>query len=315
MSEFEEMGHVVDVSELDLDRYSLDQKSFNNQNFTSTNSGKEFQEGLTNDYDLPILASEWGSEENKKLFKFHEEYGSKWKQISLNFPGRNDNEVKNQFFSIVRKSLRKARRFVLTNQNKTNVNAIKPKVLSNIVFKFLDLPISLISSRESVSEEFQFLFRKPISLKDFVFFFAFSNGGENLIEVNDKVARVVEFILQSLHNQNEEYIRSKINRPPSRRRRTIVKKETKIQLPAKVSSKTKKRIFESLPDNNIDLPSEYKEKYKEYSFSLSSSEHNSLKSFSRKDSYSSKLQFKNNNDDLYKEEELFPEYQSSFYKQ
>ena len=173
----------------------------------------------------------------------------------------------------------------------------------------------MISSRESVSEEFQFLFSKPILLKEFIFFFAFSNVSENFIEGNDKVARIVEYVLQSLHNQNEEYVRNKINRPPSRRRRKIIKKESKVKLPTQTNSKTKRRYFELVPYENTDLPSEYKEKYEENSFSLSSSEHNSPKSFSRKNSYSNKLQSHNYDYQLYKEEELFQEDQSLFYKQ
>ena len=46
-------------------------------------------------------------EEGLKLFELHQEHGPKWKLISQQFTGRTDNFLKNQFFSLLRKALRK----------------------------------------------------------------------------------------------------------------------------------------------------------------------------------------------------------------
>ena len=61
------------------------------------------------------------------------EIGNKWKKISNNFPGRTDNSIKNQFFSIVRKSMRNARKLLGKSENTAIINQIKPKVLSQFI--------------------------------------------------------------------------------------------------------------------------------------------------------------------------------------
>ena len=61
-----------------------------------------------NDYLSPqIIKTSWTQEESKKLFDLHKAHGSQWKTISIEFPGRTHNYLKNQFFSLLRRSLRR----------------------------------------------------------------------------------------------------------------------------------------------------------------------------------------------------------------
>jgi hypothetical protein len=86
--------------------------------------------------DPNLLKEKWSADENKKLFDLHSKYGSHWKEIASHFPGRTDNGIKNQFFSIIRKSLRKACKATGNSNNSNCINLIKPKILS----EFLNLP-------------------------------------------------------------------------------------------------------------------------------------------------------------------------------
>lgn len=64
---------------------------------------------------------------------------------------RNDNSVKNQFFALLRKGLRKACRSVGLTHNTMKINTFKPKVLleffeKSFVFDFEDSPANIVVS-------------------------------------------------------------------------------------------------------------------------------------------------------------------------
>ena len=54
-----------------------------------------------------IIKTRWTPAESRKLFELHKTHGSQWKTISSEFPGRSHNYLKNQFFSLLRRSLRR----------------------------------------------------------------------------------------------------------------------------------------------------------------------------------------------------------------
>lgn len=59
-----------------------------------------------------ISNREWTTKDGEKLFELHRKHGSAWKNISGHFKGRTDNFLKNQFFSLIRRSLRRIIRFL-----------------------------------------------------------------------------------------------------------------------------------------------------------------------------------------------------------
>lgn len=83
--------------------------------------------------DPDLTKDKWSCEDNMKLFELHKSLGSKWKEISEQFIRRTDNGIKNQFFSIIRKSLRKACKYCGLLINPSTINTIKPKILSQFV--------------------------------------------------------------------------------------------------------------------------------------------------------------------------------------
>lgn len=103
----------------------------------------------------PDLTKEkWSLEENRKLFELHKKMGSRWKDIASKFTKRTDNGIKNQFFSIIRKSLRKACKFCGLPINPSTINTIKPKILSQFVNIHSNKSPQLISSNVNNQDNF-----------------------------------------------------------------------------------------------------------------------------------------------------------------
>jgi hypothetical protein len=73
-------------------------------------SGKQCRERWHNHLNPEIKKSEWSSEEKRKLIDLHETFGNHWSKIAENLPGRTDNSIKNCFYSLIRKNMRKYNR-------------------------------------------------------------------------------------------------------------------------------------------------------------------------------------------------------------
>jgi len=67
-----------------------------------------------------VNKSPWQPEEELIFITKHKSYGNKWTEISKSLEGRNDNAVKNHFYSSIRKIIRKIRKQKITNDLKTN---------------------------------------------------------------------------------------------------------------------------------------------------------------------------------------------------
>ena len=115
-----------------------------------------------------LIKDKWTVEENKKLLDLQKNNGSKWKEIATHFPFRTDNGIKNQFFSIIRKSLRKACKACGINIGSNVINDVKPKILSD----FMNLTLNVKSLIfKSANDE-------PFRVRDFIRKFAFSKINE-----------------------------------------------------------------------------------------------------------------------------------------
>lgn len=160
-------------------------------------------------YLSPNLKKEaLGKEENQKLFRLHGEYGSRWKIISESFCGRTDNNIKNQFFALIRKSLRRARK---AGQNEVSsepmnlINVIKPKMLSLFLSKEIAMP-----ELDGVPPPSGLTWMKnPLLVRDFISFFAFTKHTDIVAISDERVCKVISTVLSKLTQMNEQYCSQK----------------------------------------------------------------------------------------------------------
>ena len=95
-----------------------------------TKSSKQCRERWIHQLHPSVKKKKWENFENKKLFYFFKKKGNKWKMISDEFKGRTDNSIKNNFFSLIRKSLRLACKILGKKRNTNRINKIKGSVLT-----------------------------------------------------------------------------------------------------------------------------------------------------------------------------------------
>lgn len=70
-------------------------------------SGKQCRERWHNHLNPSLNKQEWSVSEQLLLFTKHQELGNSWAQITSFLPGRSENALKNQFYSMLRKQYRK----------------------------------------------------------------------------------------------------------------------------------------------------------------------------------------------------------------
>ena len=138
--------------------------------------------------------------ENKKLFELHKKLGSKWKEIANHFLGRTDNCIKNNFFSLIRKSLRDASKFLGNSGNSFVINQIRPKILAD----FLKIDLEIFFS-EKIFLEFG-IFKENVNMSELVEKFCFFKNEKIL---NEKDFFVIKKSLDFLKNLNYEYLELK----------------------------------------------------------------------------------------------------------
>ena len=117
---------------------------------------KDWIQHLYSGFDIKT----WTPAENAQLLDLHTQFGNRWKLIASYFPGRTDNQVKNQFFATARKMLRRACKFLSISCNTSFVNKIKPKVMSEL----LNRPIEGLSKSLSAVSTTE----KPHTFRDFI---------------------------------------------------------------------------------------------------------------------------------------------------
>ena len=122
-------------------------------------SAKQCRERWTHHLNPSLTSERFTEAENLLLMSLQSQHGSHWKDISSHFPGRTDNQVKNQFFSLVRKLFRKACKVLGIGGNTALINKIKPRVLT----EFINLPLTL----EEKGSELDF-FPGDLTIKNFL---------------------------------------------------------------------------------------------------------------------------------------------------
>ena len=166
--------------------------------------GKQVRERWVHHLDPRITRNPLTVEEARLLFALHSEVGPKWKLISRSFPSRTDNNIKNQFFAHVRKSLRRAKKLVPNPSEFDSLGGVKPLVLSLFINKEFRLD-ALESVR--MPDELTWL-RNPLRAADFVGFFAFARHSA-IVSHNSLLSAAACELLRLLQDFNSDYCRKK----------------------------------------------------------------------------------------------------------
>jgi transcriptional activator Myb len=82
--------------------------------------------------DPNINKQAWSAKEEKLMFEAHQQFGNKWTEITKMFHGRTDNDIKNHFYSMLRRSLRRINKLLGRKNSTQRIKVIKPSVLSKI---------------------------------------------------------------------------------------------------------------------------------------------------------------------------------------
>lgn len=151
--------------------------------------------------DTSLRKKKWSIEQNVKLFKLHLKIGNKWKVISEYFPGKSDNAVKNQFFSLIRKSLRISRKLIGKSNNTDIINNIKPKALCEFIKKNISIyfPKSLKLTKNKEKININIYFQK----------FAFESFKEIKKTIKKKEKFIINHCIDLLIKINNNYIEEK----------------------------------------------------------------------------------------------------------
>ena len=86
-------------------------------------SGKQCRERWYNQLIPNVKKNNWTEEEENILFTKHMQYGNKWAEIGSFLPGRTLNDIKNHFYSKLRKFIRKILRQI-NDENLFKINGI-----------------------------------------------------------------------------------------------------------------------------------------------------------------------------------------------
>lgn len=148
--------------------------------------------------DPKLNRDKWLIDDSKKLFALHRKFKNRWKNIAEMFPGRTDNSIKNQFFSLVRKALRKACKLLGIISNTRTINKIKPKILANYLLMEIDINVNG-----------GFDTRVRISLNEFIQKFAFTRYNEVAQSTTKDDLSIIRECIDYLYRINDDYIENK----------------------------------------------------------------------------------------------------------
>ncbi|CAD8202759.1 unnamed protein product [Paramecium octaurelia] len=154
-------------------------------------SGKSCKERFHNQLNPVVNKDQWTQNEVDKLFELQSKYGNRWRSISKELPQRTDGLIKNYFYSLVRKVLRRISKAVNGDKNGSQMTkTLKPSVISSIFC------VNQNSNNGAIKFEFAQLFRNIIlKYKNY-------NLSQQIdIEDIDKI----KSIFQTLQQLNESY--------------------------------------------------------------------------------------------------------------
>lgn len=91
----------------------------------SEKTGKQCRERWHNHLNPSLIKDSFTIQDEIKVFEYQKQLGNSWSEIAAFFPGRNDNFIKNCFYSAIRRNLRKYnKKKVPSKQLKGTINSL-----------------------------------------------------------------------------------------------------------------------------------------------------------------------------------------------
>ncbi|CAD8115692.1 unnamed protein product [Paramecium sonneborni] len=183
-------------------------------------SGKSCKERFHNQLNPYINKDQWTQNEVDKLFELQSKYGNRWRIIAKELPYRTDGLIKNYFYSLVRKVLRRLSKTVNGTKNGSQMTkTLKPSVISQI----------FCVNQNQVNEggievEFAELFRSIIlKYKNY-------NLSQQIdIEDIDKIKSIIQTLQQINESYNDDLEKKNISKSRSKSQK-LKTKTTKLNI-------------------------------------------------------------------------------------
>ena len=154
-----------------------------------------------------LNTQKWTEAENKELLRLTQAHRGRWKVIASEFQGRNDNNVKNQFYIIVRNSLRSMNKLLGLIYGTTQISGIKPKVMTKLMLGELG-----VQNDDGLIEKFAFESFSSLTQK---------------IDKNGK--KIIKRFIDNLLDVNNQYSEKKKRISKSNAKTNTVDKSTDSQ--------------------------------------------------------------------------------------
>lgn len=200
-------------------------------------------------------------EEKLLLFQEQEATGNHWTQLIRLFPSRTDDDLKTQFYILVRKGVRKAKRMVSRKSATPFVNSIKSTALLEFLEEWIELKKPMMSGNAPMS------WMKPrFQGREFVKFFAFTYFDSTMPNLSDIESEAITIVLDILEKINIKYCQKRQGISVEDSSGSLISFETKCsesnpmfkcKLAQKPIESLDKALFEPIRSSEV-LPSDEK---------------------------------------------------------
>ena len=112
-----------DISSIITDIFKKENTKLISNEMGQNRSGKQCRERWYNQLKPNVKKNNWTNEEESILFTKHMQFGNKWSDIASFLPGRTLNDIKNHFYSKLRKFIRKILKQI-NDENLFKINGI-----------------------------------------------------------------------------------------------------------------------------------------------------------------------------------------------
>eukprot|EP01017_Pseudomicrothorax_dubius_P040169 TRINITY_DN6248_c0_g1_i3.p1 TRINITY_DN6248_c0_g1~~TRINITY_DN6248_c0_g1_i3.p1 ORF type:complete len:355 (+),score=50.82 TRINITY_DN6248_c0_g1_i3:157-1221(+) len=193
--------------------------------------GKIFDSYL-NHLSPQVVKRAWTPQEEASLFDAHRKLGNRWTEIAKLLPGRYENSIKNHFYSLLRRSLRRLIKHIGEKRSTEKIKSIKPGVLAKLihdpnVFEQPDLVENCL---------FTFSKLKPSELRA-----RFKQGEDTSSEINPKVLKEIK---EKILKVNERYVRRSLAK----------RKRQKVDVTSIIVSNLKKKVKLFVINRGAEIP-------------------------------------------------------------